>query len=238
MSFEEEVLSKDPNYPTYTRKYWGWLDSCAKKVSADIINITDIKNKKILGIGTGHGRIEAILGKNGAKIIGIDIDPRELFFAKKRMLYNNISNYSFIVADGGKLPFKSNIFDMAYANSVLEHTDNYQKFISEMLRVLEKGGFFYITGINALRIEKRLIIKLRHIFSKSNKKPSGYKIKHFFTPFKIKKELRGTDHFFWHEEPRYIKHPLKRIIEGVLAKFKILPYLRQELVVIGTKNSY
>jgi SAM-dependent methyltransferase len=50
-----------------------------------------------------------------------------------------IDERPFVVADGQYLPFKDKSFDYVIASHVLEHVENPQKFISELMRVASRG---------------------------------------------------------------------------------------------------
>lgn len=50
-----------------------------------------------------------------------------------------------IVADGKRLPFKENSFDLILIESVLEHVDEPEKIINESYRAMKKGGKIYIS---------------------------------------------------------------------------------------------
>jgi len=62
----------------------------------------------------------------------------------------------------GKLPFKSNSFDLIFHQDVIEHTKKPHLFLSEQFRVLKKDGFLIFGTPNLLRPAN--IIKL--IFNK------------------------------------------------------------------------
>lgn len=51
---------------------------------------------------------------------------------------------TFIQADGTRLPFVDNTFDIAYSNAVIEHVGTREKqlaFLQELIRVSRRGGF-------------------------------------------------------------------------------------------------
>ena len=70
-----------------------------------------------------------------------------------------------VTADGTKLPFEDNAFDIAYSNAVIEHVGNREKqvaFLQEMSRVAKRG---YLTTPNRLfPIEVHTRIPLLHLF--------------------------------------------------------------------------
>ena len=64
-----------------------------------------------------------------------DYNVKRLMRAK-----NNIPGVSFFGSDLTKLPLKDNSFDIILCNHVIEHIKQDQKALSELLRVLKKGG--------------------------------------------------------------------------------------------------
>ena len=50
-----------------------------------------------------------------------------------------------ILASVENMPFQPNVFDTVIASEVIEHTDNPNKFMSEVYRVLKKRGKFLFT---------------------------------------------------------------------------------------------
>jgi len=50
-----------------------------------------------------------------------------------------------VVADGKKIPFKDNTFDLAIAEMILEHVDTPEEVIKQAHRVLKTGGEIYVT---------------------------------------------------------------------------------------------
>lgn len=97
----------------------------------------DVKGKKILDIGCGHGRMINYFNKRGAKAYGIDISPESVNFCKSNGL--NVRK-----ADTCDLPFKDNSFDVVYSIGVVEHFDETMKAIVEHIRVTKPGGYSVI----------------------------------------------------------------------------------------------
>jgi 2-polyprenyl-6-hydroxyphenyl methylase / 3-demethylubiquinone-9 3-methyltransferase len=54
----------------------------------------------------------------------------------------------YIESYGEKLPFDDNSFDIVFCCDVLEHVSDVPKVISEISRVLKKGGLFFFDTIN------------------------------------------------------------------------------------------
>jgi SAM-dependent methyltransferase len=81
----------------------------------------------------------------------LHVAPEQCFYSKFRKL----KNLNYITADLESpiaevrldiqnMPFKDNEFDMVICNHVLEHVKDDKKAMSEILRVLKKGGFALI----------------------------------------------------------------------------------------------
>jgi ubiquinone/menaquinone biosynthesis C-methylase UbiE len=100
-----------------------------------------INNGAMLDVGCHGGTFTSVvMGKIGAKeVYGIDISEPAVKYAKKKIPQGN-----FQVADAAELPFKDNLFDAVICLEVLEHVDNPIKAISEIKRVLKKGGYTVI----------------------------------------------------------------------------------------------
>lgn len=90
------------------------------------------KGKKTIDIGCGEGEF-LHLGKN--HIWGVDTNSRAINSLKDRGFHAE-------VADGGKLPFPDESFEMAHCHNVIEHLDIAKAYamLAEAGRVLKKGG--------------------------------------------------------------------------------------------------
>lgn len=96
------------------------------------------KNDTICDLGCGYDGIFLKNIKNGIKR-GIGVDNK---VCKK----NNESAIKLIAADLNKnLPLRSETFDAVTSFAVLEHIENYNKFLKETLRILKKDGILIMT---------------------------------------------------------------------------------------------
>lgn len=97
------------------------------------------QNPKILDLCTGTGDI-AVMLKNrykSANVVGVDFSKEMLNIARKKH-----SQIDFICADCLNLPFKDDTFDLATISFGLRNTENYEKAVIEINRVLKSGGIF------------------------------------------------------------------------------------------------
>lgn len=102
------------------------------------------ENAKYLDLGCEDGKLTAqragtIETKN---IYGVEILESEIEKAKK--LGINVKNADL----NKKIPYDANCFDVVTATQVIEHLYNVDSFVSEVHRVLKKGGIFIISTEN------------------------------------------------------------------------------------------
>jgi ubiquinone/menaquinone biosynthesis C-methylase UbiE len=126
-----------------------------------LIKGIDVSGLDVLDVGCGHGGgLNLLYNKIGCKsATGIDISPENIDFCKK--VYKD--SMSFFVGDAESLPFDNDMFDVVFNIESAHCYPNYQKFLSEAVRVLRPGGFFLSTdilpGLNTEQSEIFLIRK-------------------------------------------------------------------------------
>ena len=125
-------------------------DERGKVAIVDMIEeeVFSIEGRKVLDVGCGKGGLIISCALRGADAIGIDVDPTELRIAKLRAQKVGDVNLQLILCSAGFLPFRSSLFDLVTATSVLEHVDNPERAVREMVRVLKSDGYIFITGPN------------------------------------------------------------------------------------------
>ncbi len=106
-------------------------------------NLGDVKNKKILDVGAGTGRLSLRLKEKGADVTAIDVSSEIL-----KILNKKNKNILTIVANADSLPFPNNSFDIITAAFLIVHLKNLKHFFGESYRVLKPGGILAITNIN------------------------------------------------------------------------------------------
>jgi ubiquinone/menaquinone biosynthesis C-methylase UbiE len=111
-----------------------------KHLSVVEMNLADLKNKHILEIGCGGGGHSALFQRYGAHVTAIDITEERV--ASTALKLNLIKEGSGLAlrADAENLPFLDNSFEIIYSNGVLHHTENTEKCVQEVSRVLQPQG--------------------------------------------------------------------------------------------------
>jgi len=117
-------------YKRYTKHYSYLLDE------AEFNNHT---SENILEIGCGMGIDLLQFAKGGANVTGIDLTEKAIQNASAHFSIRGMHG-TFHTMNTENLDFPSNTFDLVYSFGVLHHTDDTQKAIDEVYRVLKPGG--------------------------------------------------------------------------------------------------
>jgi len=91
----------------------------------------------IIDCGCGNGAIIDYMWRKNTNFTGVDISELGIKIAKKRLAGKDVN---LKVMDLENLKFKDNSFDLVFSTYVLEHLDNPEKVIKEMVRVTKKDG--------------------------------------------------------------------------------------------------
>lgn len=101
----------------------------------------EVKDKTVLDAGCGTGIFSIIFANAGAaQVTGIDISPGSLNTAQSLKEKFKLNNAEFIQQDMLKLPYPDEAFDIVWAWGTVHHTTDPFGAVSELLRVLKKGG--------------------------------------------------------------------------------------------------
>lgn len=100
------------------------------------------KNKKVLEIGIGTGRIAVKVAPYCKNLIGIDISPKTIKRAKDNLKeYNNIT---FVCGDFSDYKF-SETFDVIYSSLTMMHFKNKENVIAKIDTLLNDDGIFCLS---------------------------------------------------------------------------------------------
>lgn len=93
-------------------------------------------------IGSGCGFDAYLMAKNnpGIRLFSMDMSDGAL---RTKELVSRLDNVRVVRASALDIPFKDGAFDFAYSFGVLHHTDDPEKGLHEIARVLKEGGSVY-----------------------------------------------------------------------------------------------
>ena len=106
--------------------------------------VGDITEKKILEIGPGGGGHSALFKKHGADVTAVDITAERALGTNIKLMLVPSGLGRAYQADAENLPFQDNSFDIVYSNGVLHHSEDTDRCIDEVYRVLKPGGQAFI----------------------------------------------------------------------------------------------
>ena len=100
---------------------------------------------RVLDVGCGVGQVVARLNEAGFEAYGVDVSQPNIERASK--ICPRCQLY-----DGKKLPFSDSHFASVGALNVLEHVDEPEAFITDLVRVVAPGGRIVISSPNFFRV--------------------------------------------------------------------------------------
>ena len=123
-----------------------------KKIDAFV----NVRDKRVLEVGCGNGRLSSFLAQKSGNLTAIDIDETQLEEAR-----HMIKGVDFRTGSGESLEFPEGSFDLVFFGFSLHHQDSFAA-LSEAQRVLVPGGEILIIEPT----EKSEYTKLVSVFEK------------------------------------------------------------------------
>lgn len=164
ISFEEaleewyEAHGVSRNHPLFFPwvKAGGTNAHCAGlRIAREISARTSLEGKLVLDVGCGFGGAVTALSKMGASCVGIDIRDDELNLCGRRLALHGVDP-SLLCADALRMPFSTETFDVVVCTDMLEHVKKRGALLTEIARVLKKGGLLYLAFPNLLGLRNVL----------------------------------------------------------------------------------
>ncbi|MEU1144267.1 class I SAM-dependent methyltransferase [Streptomyces sp. NPDC005863] len=100
-----------------------------------------VEGRVVVDVGGGGGYFTEEFRRRGAQCFLFEPDPAEL---------GSKPPEGSVVADGYLLPLADGVADVTFSSNVLEHVDDPQTFLSELIRVTGSGGLIYVSFTNWL----------------------------------------------------------------------------------------
>jgi 2-polyprenyl-6-hydroxyphenyl methylase/3-demethylubiquinone-9 3-methyltransferase len=180
----------------------------------------DPEEMSALEVGCGGGLLSEEIAKMGFVTTGIDPSRQSLQEAITHSQDNNL-NINYVEGTGEDLPFQNMSFDVVFCCDVLEHVRDLPKVISEISRVLKKGGIFIYDTFNRTYLSKISMIKIFQEWSRWAIMPPDLHVWEMFIKPDELKSLLEENNMIWKEH---------RGIAPNISKLKMLNYLRKRAV--------
>ncbi len=95
----------------------------------------------VLDLCTGTGDLAIVLRAMGHRVFGVDLSEKMLRLAGKKAEKRKITDNFFLIKGNAlSLPFKDGVFDLITIGFGLRNFSSYETGISEIVRVLKRGG--------------------------------------------------------------------------------------------------
>ncbi len=134
------------------------------KYILDQINNKSIKNLDILDLGCGGGLVCESLSRLGANVTGIDFVKNNINIAKHHAIKKKLKiNYKIANIETLKIKKK---FDVIIMYEILEHLEDWEKFLLNISKNLNNNGILIISTINRNILSKLTAIVLAENFLK------------------------------------------------------------------------
>ena len=123
------------------------------------------RGRSVLEVGCGAGVDLARFARGGAEVTGVDLASSAIALARANFQQQGLAG-TFEVADGERLPFPDNCFDLVYAHGVVQYTADPARLVEECRRVLKPDAeavfqvYNRISWLNAL--SKLMSVGLKH----------------------------------------------------------------------------
>ena len=102
--------------------------------------LDQLAGKKVLEIGPGGGAHSCLFKRYGASVTAVDITPERAISTALKLGLTAGGEGRAYNADAENLPFRDDTFDIVYSNGVLHHSEDTDKAVAEVFRVLKPGG--------------------------------------------------------------------------------------------------
>ncbi len=180
-------------YYVQERNHW-WFLARLKILEAMIAKISENKPFKILNIGIATGATSEMLQKYG-EVTSVEYDQDCVDFV------NEVVKIPVMHGSILELPFKDSSFDIVCAFDVIEHIEDDQKGVDEMMRVCKQDAHIFVTvpaymslwsdhDIINHHFRRYTIAQLKSLFKKSGKIIfSSYFNSIFFIPIFFARKL-------------------------------------------------
>ena len=154
--------------PPGSRGFFDDLDRYHFEKLHHLIRLVDFdgyRGRSVLDVGCGAGVDLARFAKGGAEVTGVDVSPSAIDLARTNFAQQGLRG-RFEAADGERLPFADDTFDLVFAHGVVQYTAQPQRLVDECRRVLKPGGdavfqvYNRISWLNAL--SKLMKVGLEH----------------------------------------------------------------------------
>ena len=142
------------------------------------------RGERVLDLGCGAGRFVAALRAAGADAVGVELAEAALERARRNVAGADLR----LLEPDGSLPLDHGDVDLVWCSEVLEHVPDTAALLTEVRRVLKRGGRLLVTVPDHGRLRRTLIALARH---DAHYDPLGQHVR-FYTRRSLARTLRAS----------------------------------------------
>jgi ubiquinone/menaquinone biosynthesis C-methylase UbiE len=115
-----------------------------------------VEGGRVLEVGCGQGAGLSLLHREfgAAHVDGVDLDPRQIGRAQRRLRGKYEGSIDLRVASVEQLPFSDATFDAVFDFGILHHVPAWQSGVAEIGRVLKPGGTFFFEEVTRAALDR------------------------------------------------------------------------------------
>ncbi len=124
------------------------FEQAAENLSKEVCTAGNIKNDlSVLDVGCGFGGTVAHINERytGMKLVGLNLDERQLVRARERVLPVAGNTVQFQQGNACALPYPDESYDVILAVECIFHFPDREQFFKEAWRVLKPGGYLALS---------------------------------------------------------------------------------------------
>ncbi len=191
------------------------MDYAKRKLFADLR--IDPLGKRALEVGCGGGILCEEISRMGFDATGIDPSELSVRIAADHARASGLK-IRYVKGTGESLPFADGFYDVVFCCDVLEHVRDLPKVVSEISRVLKKGGVFCYDTFNRTMISRLAAIQICQVWKPWAFLPAGLHVWEMFIKPRELRSLLRENHLEWKEH---------RGISANISVLRILRFLRK-----------
>jgi ubiquinone/menaquinone biosynthesis C-methylase UbiE len=116
-----------------------------QQMLSEFLGGMEVHGLQCLDLGCGNGEIAWHLSSYFGRVVALDNLFELVYEAHNK---GPVALVTFLQADGTRLPFAGNTFDVVICAQVYEHTAQVERLPAEVERVLKPGGLCFFSGPN------------------------------------------------------------------------------------------